>query len=526
MSNMSRLCILISMAIGLGVTAPLPVLADQASALRSGGQGRIYNGDDVNPGEGDWVVPVLRNKKAHCGGSLVHPLIKDGLVSSWEGHIPNARWVLTAAHCLYEPSGRALTPEELTVKTGSVLFSDMQETRQVLAIIEHEGYDSDTLENDIALLYLDPADADDVINNRASIALPSNDDIYWITKPYLQTYAMGWGRTETDFGSETLQQVRVPIVDHQTCATSYAQAGGDIAPGMICAGFARGEYDSCQGDSGGPLAHRPRGGEPTVLVGVVSWGIGCGLPDLPGVYSSTLYFLPWITNAVEKCEKENNRRNCTTRVVRKVNRSFVRMISGDIALFPKGCETDGNKICNLAEPIRYEQRPGLVWESGIWQGDGQETGTTDGASIPKWAQPVIGEPFDRSYLKAAILHDHYCYKENHVRSWQQVHRMFFDALIDSGVKPVKARTMYYAVWLGGPRWKALMPGESCGVGCIKSRLANSPERESTDWVPSHYSSDEFARLVLEFHTRQTEDKPLDLAEIARQADLARPVLQE
>lgn len=38
--------------------------------------------------------------------------------------------------------------------------------------------------------------------------------------------------------------------------------------------------NTCQGDSGGPVFSR----EPTRLVGVVSWGVGCGIGDV-GVYA-------------------------------------------------------------------------------------------------------------------------------------------------------------------------------------------------------------------------------------------------
>ena len=66
--------------------------------------------------------------------------------------------------------------------------------------------------------------------------------------------------------------------------------------------------------------------------------------------------------------------------------------------------------------------------------------------------------------------------------------MFFDAMIYLGVNPVKARIMYYAVYIGGPRWVALKPGRNCGELCINS-LSESKIR----WEGPTYDTPEFQR---------------------------------
>ena len=146
---------------------------------------------------------------------------------------------------------------------------------------------------------------------------------------------------------------------------------------------------------------------------------------------------------------------------------------GDLVLIPAGCEHQGK--CYLKNDLTFTDPSALRWRAGRWH-DGQpetvETGTTDGASIPKWAQAIVGEPFDKQYLKAAVVHDHYCYKENHVRTWRQTHRMFYEALLALDVPFVKAKIMYSAVYAGGPKWQELVPGESCGTNCVYDALSN------------------------------------------------------
>ncbi|MBE2278528.1 MAG: DUF1353 domain-containing protein, partial [Rhodobacteraceae bacterium] len=99
---------------------------------------------------------------------------------------------------------------------------------------------------------------------------------------------------------------------------------------------------------------------------------------------------------------------------------------------------------------------------------------TDGASVPLLFVPIVGSPDTPEFRNAAALHDAYCGIGNeagpvyHAETWQRVHRMFYDALVVGGVAPVKAKVMFAAVWLGGPRWgptdeplgrqPALLPG--------------------------------------------------------------------
>lgn len=75
----------------------------------------------------------------------------------------------------------------------------------------------------------------------------------------------------------------------------------------------------------------------------------------------------------------------------------------------------------------------------------------DGASIPALFWPIVGGPFEGNYRDASIIHDWYCDKRT--RTWQATHRVFYDAMLVSGVSNNKARLMYFAVRWRGPRWE-------------------------------------------------------------------------
>jgi len=70
----------------------------------------------------------------------------------------------------------------------------------------------------------------------------------------------------------------------------------------MCAGLDQGGRDACSGDSGGPLVKRTNQGGTTtdIIVGISSWGVGCGSPMKPSVYTDVRYFKDFIGSTV--CE--------------------------------------------------------------------------------------------------------------------------------------------------------------------------------------------------------------------------------
>ncbi|KAH8289562.1 hypothetical protein KR054_007171, partial [Drosophila jambulina] len=200
------------------------------------------------------------------------------------GAIISQRVVCSAAHCYAINNTETRTyhrPEVFVVLAGMSVLDKMDSNTQeynVQRIIGHEKYDSITLANDIALLFLNsyiPWESEVVR------AVPLAVD-----PPVAGTSCLihGWGKPRQWDTSITLQQAPVPILKREICRFIYKQPES-----QMCAGFLQGGIDACQGDSGGPLVCNG------YLAGVISWGVGCADPGFPGVYTNVSQFLDWIS---------------------------------------------------------------------------------------------------------------------------------------------------------------------------------------------------------------------------------------
>ena len=96
---------------------------------------------------------------------------------------------------------------------------------------------------------------------------------------------------------DTTQEVDVPVINNYECEAKLQRTrlGYDfqLHPGFLCAGGEL-DRDACKGDGGGPLVCNDRG--TFYLAGIVSWGIGCGKIDVPGVYVNVAKYSDWIQN--------------------------------------------------------------------------------------------------------------------------------------------------------------------------------------------------------------------------------------
>jgi secreted trypsin-like serine protease len=241
-------------------------------------------------------------------------------------------WALTAAHCVetarVEAVGRAVQyvpdadgnlvrfgPIILVIGLGDLRRMAAGSVFPVSRIVVHPDYQSGRPEagNDIALLRIAGTWAGPVATLEAVPDAGEDDDAF---------YVAGYGNTEEDGPGERavsrtgrhlsaprmrLQEGRVPAVSGAACKAQIVhfisdygleEAYGDVTihpATQICAGD--GFIDSCQGDSGGPLVRYGSTGQP-VQVGIVSWGLGCGRAESPGIYTRIAAFTGWIRGTV------------------------------------------------------------------------------------------------------------------------------------------------------------------------------------------------------------------------------------
>lgn len=76
----------------------------------------------------------------------------------------------------------------------------------------------------------------------------------------------------------------------------------------------------------------------------------------------------------------------------------------------------------------------------------------NGASIPQAFWSLTQGPLSGPFRNASIVHDVAC--ERKKQSDEKVHRMFFYACLAGGVPESKAKLMYWAVAVFGPKWRA------------------------------------------------------------------------
>ena len=133
-------------------------------------------------------------------------------------------------------------------------------------------------------------------------------------------------------------------------------------------------------------------------------------------------------------------------------------------------EADGRTMTLLNE-LRYTDPKGVVWVAPVGS-------RVDGASLPRALWSFFGGPFEGKFRNASVLHD--VAYDQQTRPWQQVDRMFYDAMRCSGVGAVQAKTFYYALYRHGRHWKS---AKKRPVEDSRSTAVNPAEVDAIqDWI--------------------------------------------
>jgi trypsin len=359
----------------------------------------IVGGTEAGADEYPWMTATLFGSDANgwwqgCGGTLI-----------------DATHVLTAAHCsvdtaeLGETHQYKVTPSapesvKIVVRPKSLKAITPEEMIPVTKVLVHPEYNGNAQDNDIAILELGRP-----VNLPYYPRLTTLAEVDQAVAAHQTVRTIGYGVTDpaTGAGTDVLQKVDISLMSLADCRAHYDRrsaerssksmtndngggaengGGGDNGGGtsepssaitlnMVCAGTAEGGKDSCQGDSGGPLfleASPAAAAKPTKmmmppeaspaprLVGVVSWGEGCALPGVPGVYTKVARYESWIRACQGgSCEAMTTKLTCQV---------FYGDCDSEAA---NGCERDllspascgmacGASACGASEACVYDEK--------------------------------------------------------------------------------------------------------------------------------------------------------------------------
>lgn len=239
----------------------------------------ITGGHRVQDGAYPFAVRLVTNgntpeEGGFCAGTLISP---------------NA--VITAAHCVVDnipgAKGRHYAPpRDINIYAGSA-FLGTAELVHSKAIIVHPEYDKPRNRFDAAIIILDqPVTAHWVPLAASTLPAGSSASI------------AGWGAMDAWGAGHPvyLRSANVKIRTLTDCRRGDPHLGGITfwPESMLCAN-APGR-DSCEYDSGGPLVGYVDG--QLSLVGITSYGAGCGDENMPGIYTRVTAIRAWALGVV------------------------------------------------------------------------------------------------------------------------------------------------------------------------------------------------------------------------------------
>ena len=252
---------------------------------------RIINGVEAARGQAGWQVGLVRSQETR------RPKAKYGFFCG--GTLLNARWVMTAAHCVKDKAAA-----DISAVIGMLDRNDVEEERVTINVarkMDHPNHN--TWFYDFSLLELESAVDFGALDHAFPACWPTRHEV-----PGDWVIASGWGSADPRGTWEGmpagLQLVNMTIVDRAECGGVWgnwtdANFDGQMDENMLCAND--GPVGVCLGDSGGPLVALNRGrfeliGSPALV------DVPCGSSHFHDVFADVFHVRGWVEeHAGEEC---------------------------------------------------------------------------------------------------------------------------------------------------------------------------------------------------------------------------------
>ena len=270
----------------------------------------IIGGKEIIPHSEPWLAMLFIGRRpwAGCGATLI-----------------SQTFAFTAAHCdgagyhgnITQADTLKLGGHNRKMDDGSELFVSISKWHNhpnVFDFVHKKKYGEWRMTSmfwwDISLLQLEK----DVkfTSHIQPACLPSLPNQDYSGKDVFTT---GWGRTEKGSYSDVPKIVRLKAVSPNTCTSTYGETklGKEICEKhcqkdvVLCTYGqkkvrAKGKdwiEDACGGDSGGPLVSYDDENK-AFLIGIVSFGYGCGGYKRPGMFSKVDHVMQWMNGIMNR----------------------------------------------------------------------------------------------------------------------------------------------------------------------------------------------------------------------------------
>ncbi|XP_058463466.1 chymotrypsin-1-like [Malaya genurostris] len=225
------------------------------------GRGRIAGGLEATVNQFPYQAALLTPEGLYfCGATIL-----------------NKRWVVTSAACV-----AGLTAQDLRVFVGSNRLTEGGVLSRVSRVITHPNFSIDVYANDVAVVQ--------VVNTflfNESIQPIAMKQEYVEAEENVTVSGFGRETISDNNTPDVLRYLEVEVITQDACQAAFTDPYTErLADNTLCTLSPEGQ-GSCLGDAGGPLVS----GEE--LVGVISWGIPCGL-GMPDVYARISNHRAWI----------------------------------------------------------------------------------------------------------------------------------------------------------------------------------------------------------------------------------------